>query len=864
MHIVNVSNFNNNSGLYALGLAVKLAIEANAGHATTHSQIPIFVQQIRAADLAEAQNPTEVQQQLAASLRLQMAAALNHDFEFKRKKLDSFTQLCLSSNAVPLDASMAAFITSNAKFISDLNVSFKNIESYQKHTNAFNSVAISEAQVKAFEAKLVACMKSGVCLEEAFLISCSAELAATNVNELYKFCKLFALAYGNIEQTTPNKQEIMRVVNKWFAARASAIYSAADESSQYKQLFLLGLCATLVGHATEPLYNAKEIYVKYILHKSWDDIYRNYVMHIGNRNSTFSAAELCCLASYWNVQLTVQENDTIISNVVLNPVLTITIANESENRWSVLADDSLLEPVSQEQDDKFKTLILLNELVKEIFTTNSSSLAPVKNFKTIRNDCITLKNVIGELLLKPKDPLNSFTISKTVEDNTVEKKQSIEMQNNAVLWSFRHRNPVFSTAMSTNLVGGFAAATLLESGAAVAGMYGVEEGIVFARAVQAGRAAGTTFEAARLGAAVARAATNPFMLGSVAVVETYMLSRRKLNEFSGSIRQALELYKEAVTEHNKEKLQQVDEMLRAEIGKGNNSRWPHTRLAIWLQSSNDQCALIYYILGEIAKQFSNEDSKVMFEKAYYYAKEAKLKWLSLFGLTRELIIKKQQPDAIANESIEQELNTNVHKNIEILNAQNNEMVGNSFNDVMNTLSYVLGVVCLQKTSEALVHIEQILNNNDINIIKHLKPHGKICEIIFAFIQGVCLELKAIEIKKAVTASVHPIEADIYLMCEAYRISMQKFTDCVAIILDAEQHGAWGASDTLKVVLIEEMRNYCRRFLENSYKENLIQDDVANLVAKYRLDDKSVSAEDDNNRLKEQMMAKRNSRKKLTV
>lgn len=150
MHIVNVSNFNNNSGLYALGLAVKLAIEANAGHATTHGNIPEFVQQIRAADLAEAHNPTEMQQQLAASLRLQMAAALNHDFEFKRKKLDSFTQLCLSSNAVPLDASMAAFITSNAKFISDLNVSFKNIESYQKHTNAFNSVAISEAQVKSF------------------------------------------------------------------------------------------------------------------------------------------------------------------------------------------------------------------------------------------------------------------------------------------------------------------------------------------------------------------------------------------------------------------------------------------------------------------------------------------------------------------------------------------------------------------------------------------------------------------------------------------------------------------------------------------------------------------------------------------
>lgn len=856
MHIIKVSDYKNNSGLFSLGLAVKLAIGNNSDIETKH--IPWFVKRILVSDVADTSNPGASQKDLGELLRSSLTVALNDDANFKENALNRFKQYCLNFDAV-IPYGMDNFIKANFKTIDSLKVILKKLHSYQYMVNRFTEPSISMQNIDNFKEKLINIMNDSFFDEVLVHSMLNKNNDIKNVTDLFKICKMFSIAWESIKQNTEtiNKASTLNAMEDWFLLRANELIDLEpNQENRYKICILLALCKTFIGNFPDIMNNAKVIVMTRCIENFKDSIYDCYFRYMANGSEMIFAEELSCLASAWNVSLIINDASNFSDNNVLNR-LTVQLINDTEDSWGVIADDSLLEPVSQIEDDKFKTLMILRMSLGKIIGNNPLLLDPSKIHKTIREFYITRRTLTGQLLIRPKDRDNSADTNRPIENSRVENAEALVTEVNSILWSFEQRKFARTIHSRTSLGISLSTGFIIESSAAIAGLYGAEEGFLLGRAIQTGRMARTGLEALNIGATLTRTLASPYALGPFIIIETYMLNRRKINEFNDAFYNAFVIYKEALIECNKEKLIFADATLRAEIGQGVSPRWAPTRLSIWAQSSYDDLAMLYYILGDIAKRTNKEDAQKLFEKAYYYAKDQNIKWLSLFGVAVQQMCELQKK-LITTEKAKLELEKVVEGNIAKLQKTNATMIDHVFNSVLDTLSYVWWVVGFQKAEDALANIEEILVNKDIEVIKNLKPHGKFCEIAFIFIEAVCLDLRMTLNKKDLFA------VDSEQSSRDYAKMIYKFKVCLTLMLKAETDIVQGDDNITNLVFIKEIRGYIKRFLENlaDYEKN--QESIKQLMKELNVVDGSSSSGDVDRELTRDVLDKRRNRRPNTL
>lgn len=852
MHVINVSNLENNSGLFSLGLAVSMAIEANPNAQVAN--VPLFVRNIKVQDVVDTSFPSAEQRALSECLRLSLVIALQDDASFKEKLLYRFKQYCLDLNS-PIPVGMDIFIKANVNTISAIKDVTKILSSYQYVINRFTEPSIPTDEIAEFRINLLDCMNQPYFDEVIVHHLLNNTYDIKNITDMFKICKIFSIVWPTINQNAINRASVLSALECWFLLLSNDIINLeTTKEERLKKCILLGLCKTFIGDFPDIMNNAQKIFIQRFFENNIEYIYYCYVKYMTNNSEMISDEELKCLAAAWGVNLIIDGHYNHTDNV--SNRLIVNLINETGDRWGIFADDSLLEIVSEEQNEKFKTLWILSETFEKIISNSDLSLMSSNRFKYIRNNCTTYKSVTGELLLKPIEfSVAADTIDGIVEDKDVKDLKSIQRYSNSTLWAFKQNQRAYYTYTRTNFAISLSAGALIESGAAIAGFCGAGEGLLLARAVQAGRAAGTAWEALNIGATLARTLTSPYLWGPLVIIEAYMFSRRKKNEFSDSFNKAFTLYKEAVNENDKKKFIQVDAILRAEIGEGINGRWAPARLSIWAQSSYDQCAILYYILADVNRRIGKDlvrdpfrkNSLQLFEKAYYYAKDEDIKWLGLFGIAQERWLSSQRYEKTHEKTMLHSEKV-VKENIITLQNSNFKMVGNAFNDVLNALKYVLGVICFQKQTEALKNIEEILANNDIHIVKNLEPHGELCEVLFTFIQGVCLELKLSQCEEGAKSEVS-------------NKAFMKFEECASLILD--QKSKLNSRDKLKIAFMSEIRDYCCSFFK-AMDDDLKNNKVVTALMSAALDGDSEAAERHREERNKKLRARRNAKALLSV
>ncbi len=607
-----------------------------------------------------------------------------------------------------------------------------------------------------------------------------------------------------------------------------------------------------------------ETYAYIQVKKNWDKIYNNYTDYVATSDVELSANELNCLASKWNVKLPIPSQGTKISKNLLIPGVSFAISKESGEHWQVLANDSTLKPVSAEDDDQFKTLCLLDEALREILIDAPSAWDPSEsgNSDALRNTHLTYINKAKELVLKPKNARASMSFNDVVDSKDFQEVEVIEQDLNSILWSFKHPQKLYATTTKANLGVGLGFGAALEGGSAIAGLCGATESMVFSSAFNLGRAA-RVGEAVNIGSTILRA-SNIIILASAISFELAMLSRRKFNEFGDSIGQALKLYKEALEEpDNTDKLLQVDEILRSELGIGTNNRWGVTRSVIWTQAkitekiwkgSDDQYALIYYILADIGSKLNRGDMQEFFSNGYS-SNDNKIKSLSLLGLTKLIANAPGDPEN-SEETITTTTNT-IKTNMALLKDLNPQLIAGCFNDVQNALAYSLWILKTQQVEDALHNIEKILQNDNLKVLPYMQPHGELCAAVITFIQGICLQLKCIVVSEENLNKFQDSNKSAKSLCklekEFHGNAIDKFKDCCAIMLDINENLS-SIDDKCKFAMIREMRGYCRRFFDDSVRKGRIREDVAELITKFNLEDQFESEEDEDDRMMQRMRA----------
>ena len=114
------------------------------------------------------------------------------------------------------------------------------------------------------------------------------------------------------------------------------------------------------------------------------------------------------------------------------------------------------------------------------------------------------------------------------------------------------------------------------------------------------------------------------------------------------------------------------------------------------------------------------------------------------------------------------------------------------------------------------------------------------------------------IKKIITEYITPSIEDLLIIRNAYVRAIEKYKDSLAAILSAEHSVEWEVVDTKRTVFVEEIRAYSRRFFEMCSRGGMLNDNVADLVEQYKLNDKSESTEARQQRLVEGMIARKNA------
>ncbi len=322
--------------------------------------------------------------------------------------------------------------------------------------------------------------------------------------------------------------------------------------------------------------------------------------------------------------------------------------------------------------------------------------------------------------------------------------------------------------------------------------------------------------------------------GSLGLVMIMSLAIYKQRAFATSIQTAIDLYNEALQyedpENTTRKLLEAKILLEGEFGKGSSGTYALTRMVRWAATEWNQYAFAHLLLAEVTVKLDASGAYEHYERAFKDAKhtdEGKaIKCMALLGMIKMLspyAATETRPN-IYHQNGPEELN----KKICELNNNHKDVVDSYCQTIYETCHFVLAKVIHSRNEilSCLPEVTKFLRFQELFLLKHMKPYGNLCALLFTFTQGMlylALKIYNVQINYQISEvnrqSVNSAGlADNQI--SALFLSRQKFEKCLELIDGALVEEV--NSDRLKI-FVNDMIDFIIRSFERQAEEYIFVD-----------------------------------------
>lgn len=452
--------------------------------------------------------------------------------------------------------------------------------------------------------------------------------------------------------------------------------------------------------------------------------------------------------------------------------------------------------VTEEQDDTFKILIFLNDQLNSLFSGEKSKFEDERSMELLRSTYDTVINEKGELTLTLKD-------MKQIEEQFAVLRTKFWSQDKwGTLWAYSN---------------------------SVKGSAGVTAAIVLKQAYQIGLSVKALLQATRV-------AVTPWAIVPIGIM---LIAKNRERQFSSSIQEAIQHYNTAVREGEKAGFEKAERILEMEFGRGKEGRYAPIRAIRWVQTSYDDYAFAHLLLAEVKTQLERETSYQEFSQAFNDARESRIKAMSLIGMIKLLspLTKNELKinDRVINESERKKL---LNEKIGILNDSYQDMVNWYFDVVRQTCqSILLAIRKKENFLKSLAEINHFLNFKDLPLIRYMKPHGKLCEVIFTCTQGACLVMFNLYGIKPI---LHAKEDEEIQLEKISELARKKLEECWCLIKEFGFADKIGIPNSREGMISGEIKGYICRFFKEYGKNNTLDENLKKHMLDLGLIDKLES------------------------
>lgn len=322
--------------------------------------------------------------------------------------------------------------------------------------------------------------------------------------------------------------------------------------------------------------------------------------------------------------------------------------------------------------------------------------------------------------------------------------------------------------------------------------------------------------------------------GPLGLVMMMSLAIYKQRAFAESIQKAIDLYNEALQyedpENTTRKLLEAKILLEGEFGEGASGTYAVTRMFRWVATEWNQYALAHLLLAEVTVKLDASGAYQHYEKAFKDAKhtdEGKaIKCMALLGMIKMLspyAATKTRPN-IYYQNGREELN----KKICELNNNHKDVVDSYCQTIYETCHFVLAKVIHSRNDilSCLPEVTKFLRFQELFLLKHMKPYGNLCALLFTFTQGMlylALKIYNVQINYQISEVNRQLVNSVDLadnQISALFLSRQKFEKCLELIDDALIEEV--SSDKLKI-FVNDMIDFIIRSFERQAEEYIFVD-----------------------------------------
>lgn len=449
-------------------------------------------------------------------------------------------------------------------------------------------------------------------------------------------------------------------------------------------------------------------------------------------------------------------------------------------------------------DDLLMSLVVIKRLTDSVLSGEETSFNDAQMRSALREFYKTVKTDSGELKLLPKNVAAVRSIDSFIRIQENELVENITQELRVVVWNLPNFAQPPTQLFGKLSAGVIAAGGLAEVGSAVLGYYGIGRRIALSAAYQAGSEAGSLTSAMSLTGASARLLVNPYaMVPSLFFGLMHLMHEQCVLEFNAAMNTALVKYQEGIATGSIIKFTEAEQTLRTALGNNQNRGVNDISTFLWAQISSDRYAFACLLLGAIMAKRSDTNVFDMFNEAYSNAKDPSLKRTSLTWMIRTLCVQTNNLKVKGQHLSAEQRKVLATQNINLLLTKYPQVSEECRQLVVQTMGFVLCKV--MKGNVTSDDLNRVLNCEELQILRLIPEHGKLYEILFKYLQAVCLMTQA--------------EKDDLGRSEKDELQKQvgvKLQECCELV---EQLESLNIAENKKI-LLQEIANYCRRCMEN--------------------------------------------------
>lgn len=426
-HVLNVSLYANNCGLFALVLGVKIALEYQHINVNISKSLD-FVRDISIADLQDANFQTD---EMSKMLRNAMSEALSKDLAHKKKSFKRFLAAGANyltsknkNNFSAFPADMEAFSGSNKTFLYELYRAWTSVYHHIDGTNCqqtlrkINSIQIHTSEIDECYSSI-----------SAVLSQINKQNCTRLVKELFdkfylgendkieRICKLRILFFTTRCRPTSklasdeSKKLFYKEALKYFKTLYNQHYTKDNIclSNNFVLLVKFAILESLNfnsnGEIASPptleniILNCRALFAEIFVIPQWEEIYLQYYNYIKNTTVMLTGEEIGTLAKMWNIQLDIDIENNNITKFYDNrdeKMPHVVLCNPSRNHWQVVVTDPVIIQRFTHlpnSDDNTRS----NKTEKSGILTYQGDMEAIFKKKTIPSAGIIFDNFLGEI-----------------------------------------------------------------------------------------------------------------------------------------------------------------------------------------------------------------------------------------------------------------------------------------------------------------------------------------------------------------------------------------------------------------------------------------------------------------------------------